>query len=827
MGVTEIDVEKAGLLHDIGKLIQRAEKIHTKNHAAIGEAFLRKYDIGTGKPIFHAVANHHFKELQKANLPADDISYIVYEADNLASAADRRPSAEGSWDPSGRKMDFKADMPLHTIFNIFEGEGPATAYPVRKFGQTDQYVYPVDKLRIIAPAEEYQKLEQALKDAFATKNPFVMSLSELLQVLESTCTYIPSSTNGAEIPDISLYDHQKLTAAFAVCIWHYFQENHITDYRKPCFSKQNAVMREEPIYRLVSGDLSGIQKFIYTIPSKGALKSLRGRSLYLDLLTENIVDEILKACQVSRSCLLYSGGGHFYLLLPNTEKTRSVLSVFQEQLQNWFLKHFGTALYMALASVPCSAMDFMQGGQGAGAVFHKVSRELKHEKLNRYTEKQLRDLFIPGSRYTQLEDGERECGICHTSTAKLQPYGDMDNPAETTEACEICNGLFLLGKEALDKSVFYVGEQPLSHSVPIPGFGRELYLSAITEQDMGRYPAAVRIYTKNQLAVGYPQAVSVWMGDHTYRNLAGLPVEFSELAKQSGGDNKGIERIGILRADVDNLGAAFLCGLPKKYDTLSRKAVLSRLLSFFFKRGINGICDGYLPKGYTPFTLFQDESKKARKVHIIYSGGDDLFLAGTWDDIIEVAVDLQHAFQIYTNGKLTFSAGIGFFKPSFPISQMAQKTEALETYAKNLPNKDGVALFGEVAQYKSNGEKNETVRYTWDAFEKGVCSEKLRFLQEHFELKENPKSAYLFAGKESLYRMLGLMREAKENRLNLARFAYVLARMEPKKEQRLKQETYRQVRSQFYEWYQSDKDRQQLMTAIELLVYYSRDKGVE
>lgn len=827
MGVTECDVEKAGLLHDIGKLIQRAEKIHTKNHAAIGEAFLRKYDLGKEEPIFQAVANHHYKELQKANLPADDISYIVYEADNLASAADRRPSAEGTWDPSGKKLDFKADMPLHSLFNIFEGNGTDTAYPVRQFGQPEQYTYPVDKERIIAPAEEYQKLEQALKDAFATKNPFEMSLSELLQVMESTCTYIPSSTNGAEIPDISLYDHQKLTAAFAVCIWHYFQESHITDYKKRCFGKQNASMREEPIYRLVSGDLSGIQKFIYTIPSKGALKSLRGRSLYLDLLTENIVDEILKACQVSRSCLLYSGGGHFYLLLPNSEKVRMVLDVFQEQLQDWFLKHFGTALYMALASVPCSAMDFMQGGKGAGAVFHKVSRALKHEKLDRYTEKQLKELFTPGSRYNQLEDGERECGICHSSTAKLQPYGDIENLDETTEACETCNGLFHLGKEALDKSLFYVGKDPLPYAVPMPGFGRELYLLAIGEQEMGRYPDAVRIYTKNQLALRYPQAVPVWMGDHTYRNPAGLPVEFSELAKQSGGEGTGIERIGILRAGVDNLGAAFLCGLPKKYDTLSRKAVLSRLLSFFFKRGINGICSGNLPKGCTPFTLFQGENKKERKIHIIYSGGDDMFLAGSWDDILEVAVDLRHAFQIYTNEKLTFSAGIGFFKPSFPISQMAQKTEALESYAKNLPGKNGVALFGEVTQYKANGEKEETVRYTWDDFEKGVCGEKLPFLQKHFELQDNPKSPLLFAGKGRLYRMLELMREAKDNHLNLARFAYVLARMEPKKDQRLKQETYRQVRNQLYQWYQSDVDRQQLITAIELLVYYSRDKGVE
>ncbi len=45
---------------------------------------------------------------------------------------------------------------------------------------------------------------------------------------------------------------------------------------------------------LVSGDFSGIQDTVYTISSKGALKSLRARSFMLELLTEHIVYEILQ-----------------------------------------------------------------------------------------------------------------------------------------------------------------------------------------------------------------------------------------------------------------------------------------------------------------------------------------------------------------------------------------------------------------------------------------------------------------------------------------------------------------------------------------------------
>ena len=319
-----------------------------------------------------------------------------------------------------------------------------------------------------------------------------MTVAELLQVLSAAASYIPSSTNTAEIPDVSLYDHVKLTAAFAVCMWQYFQAHQINDYRKECFEKESSRVRNQPMYLLVSGDLSGIQKFIYTIPSKGALKSLRGRSLYLELLVENIVDEILDACQVSRSCLLYTGGGHFYMMLPNTDGVESCLESFQKQLQEWFLEYYGNRLYMALAWEPCSAVDFMQEGDGAGMVFRKVSRALGKAKMNRYSAEQLEALFTPGSQYTKLQDGERECAICHTSTAHLEPYGEPGNgEVSETEACASCNGLYRLGKEALSEGVFYVGKDPISKSIPLPGFGRSLYLRAVSQEKLEKMDRTV------------------------------------------------------------------------------------------------------------------------------------------------------------------------------------------------------------------------------------------------------------------------------------------------------------------------------------------------
>ena len=158
---------------------------------------------------------------------------------------------------------------------------------------------------------------------------------------------------------------------------------------------------------------------------------------------------------------------------------------------------------------------------------------------------------------------------------------------------------------------------------------------------------------------------------------------------------------------------------------------------------------------------------------------------------------------------------------------MARETGNLEDYAKVNPrhDKDSVALFGEVSQSTGKDSAMMTARYSWDEFEQGVCQDKLRFLERNMTLqKEDPSK--LFVGKTALYRLLDLLRQAEADgsHIQLARFAYTLARMEPKQRDSGKWRCYQALRKTLYDWYQSAADRQQLMTAIELLIYHVRDK---
>lgn len=70
----------------------------------------------------------------------------------------------------------------------------------------------------------------------------------------------------------------------------------------------------------------------------------------------------------------------------------------------------------------------------------------------------------------------------------------------------------------------------------------------------------VRCYGKNRRFTGENLSAKLWIGDYSSAK------EFTELASAS----QGIKRLAVLRADVDNLGQAFVAGFEGKNTSLSR-----------------------------------------------------------------------------------------------------------------------------------------------------------------------------------------------------------------------------------------------------------------
>ena len=104
---------------------------------------------------------------------------------------------------------------------------------------------------------------------------------------------------------------------------------------------------------MYSFDISGIQDFIYTISAKGSLKLLRSRSFYLEIFMENLIDELLDYIGMSRANLIYSGGGHAYIITANTENIKQKIAEFESKINEWLLGEFKTALFLGCGYVQC------------------------------------------------------------------------------------------------------------------------------------------------------------------------------------------------------------------------------------------------------------------------------------------------------------------------------------------------------------------------------------------------------------------------------------------------------------------------------------------
>lgn len=771
------------LLHDIGKVAYRSGD--GRNHSKSGYEFLKEHEQAFDRDILDCVRYHHGVHLKSAGISEQSIAYLTYFADNVASAADRRQAMEA-------EDGFDKTVPLASIFNLLNDHAGQAHYAHHVLDPRGEIPYPTTE-PVTMDESFYAGVLDRIQDNLKGLSVTPEYVNSLLSVLEANLSYIPSSTSKRELADISLYDHVKLTAAIAECLYQYCAEKNINDYREAFFSPASDKMWEERAFMLYSMDVSGIQNFIYTISSAGALKGLRARSFYLEILMEHIIDEVLTKLHLSRCCLLYAGGGHCYLLLPNTREAKEVIAAHRRETNLWFMRNFDISLYVAGGGAACSAHELMNQPEGSyREIFHSISREISGEKSHRYGAADILSLNH-GSK-----GGKRECVICRRSDENLDEDG----------RCRICSALHYFSAEILQRPYFIVTTERTENALPLPG---EKYLTAGTKERLlylMEQDTYVRSYTKNQLYTGKQVSTRLWVGDYQTGDT------FAQLADQA----QGIERIAVLRGDVDNLGSTFVNGFHRqkeggRYETLSRTAALSRHLSLFFKLYINRI----LQEGEAE----QLSKNKARKACIVYAGGDDVFLVGAWNDVMDAALDLRNAFERYTQGTLTISCGIGLYPSQYPINRMALETAVLEDYSKKLPGKDGITLF----------EKQG--RFPWDIYEKKV-------LQEKFQCLSGYMTATRERGKAFLYHLLELLREAQntndtgrdgENaggRFNRARFVYFLSRMEPQDRDSAQgaeeQKLYRDFANKMYEWSMDPEDRRQLISSIYLYVYLTREK---
>lgn len=763
MASTKTLLYYGALLHDIGRVVGRATASGAE-HRELGATFIEDevaphnggFAGEDGRHIVEQIRRCDAGELGATDLATDSLAYVTWFADAVASGGDARPETAS------------ADASLRKIFNTIN----------RPDGRRDDNV---------VEHEDYEAILASLRGGLAEADVSAAGVTRLLRLLESTVDALPASTDPDGLIDVSLYDHAKTTACIAACAYEHLSAGGVTDYRGALLDGESSALGEE-LFLLYSCDMSGIQSFIYNISGSGALKQLRARSMYLELLLEHIVDELLERLGLNRTHLMYTGGGHAYLLLPNTASTIATLGEFSRELRAWFVDHYRTDLYVASAWVACSADDLTNNGPDKrrhARMYRKLSRRLSEAKAARYDAATICDLNF-GDR--GLFDHGHECIECHRSDLYLHDEGDGRH------TCALCSALGTISKSLVERDVFVVertGEAKRAHAhhpgLPLP-FDCELRMYSSTGYP-GRQSEARRVYVKNDSAASELLATSIWMGDYTAPTgddgISAYALQGSSL-KSEGGVNRGIQRLGVLRADVDDLGATFVGGLPSERVSVSRTATLSRSLSRFFKSRINDVLER---GGY--------------QVQIIYSGGDDLFMVGNWSDVLYAAIDIRKALDAYTgNGSLTISAGVGMFAKTYPIAHMAARTGELEDTAKGYVSQETGATKNAIALW------TDASVFGWDEFI-AVVEPRMREVRQMFEHNEK--------GSSLIYRLAELLREY-DPVAAAPRLAYLLARSF-EDDGRHRDEACDKI----YGWAQDETERRRLIAALEWYVYSIRE----
>jgi CRISPR-associated protein Csm1 len=666
------------LLHDIGKMKQRAgyEEDRGNTHVEIGYNWLvSQYGDCL---IATAARNHHGNEPETW---LSNISLVIYEADNL-SASERKATYDPGTD-TGKQ--WQREVCLANIFSRVRNPSPdgngerpegMTYIPL---GRADAWNPPGDRHRENGD-QRYRKQWEGFDSEFTAlrrigNHTNIDAVCHLLEKYASTVPAITLKVYSADReteymkhPDVSLFDHSKMTAAAASCMYDHFRatagerwKNELLE--KEITGKELGGTNAKP-FLLVGGDISGIQRFIYTISSKGALRSLKGRSFYLELLVEHIVDRLLEETKSSRCNVIFTGGGHFYLLLPNTPAAETGIQSVGRNINAFLYRQFNAALEHFMIAVPFGKRDFNE----CTRCWRELTERLEAAKTRRWSD-MAADL-LAGGLMPDPSCLERGCEVCGREDLPLTALSAHDTEVLV---CTPCREQYLLGSLLQNATVGtrrpvicrFDKRPPNEEGILIEdrfyavmGWNRSQGKDALPEA------ASVVFHLNDWDLESYvhpasrPLLAGVYLPQAAPRDLEGMAIE-----------GFGMARLGVLRMDLDNLGRVFSFSMEEGERTLSRMASLSRQLSLFFKYHLDRILSGHADY---PAKLEVPERPGERLIGLVYSGGDDLFLIGHWLDVVEAGFDVRNAFSAFTaNPFLTISGGMALGNVHDPVYRLA------------------------------------------------------------------------------------------------------------------------------------------------------------
>ncbi len=443
---------------------------------------------------------------------------------------------------------------------------------------------------------------------------------------------------------------------------------------------------------LVGGDIPGIQRTINLVTSKGAAKAMRGRSAFIQLLGQALVQRLLDDLDLCLANVVYDAGGNFLLLTGWSDGMAGTVRGIADEINRLLLAgldgdqgrfdgfHGDLSVALGATHLPPSALS--SAAPRVEVHGRCVSLWQWHEKLAKDAVEQAKDrpfgdlahqnsqgwqaLFDP-----EVSETADFCAVCRRQKRAdeaflpLDPDAPEDVSVRATAQCPECAGFRDLA-ESLGKGARLLidDQQPLAAT----GWQRALHVVSGKWYSIGDAQSLGDVALALDLD-GFPaERVDGFraLAHTTPRTRQGIKPN-DVLADASAG---GMKRLGVLRMDVDDLGNLIVNGLPTR--SMMATAELSASLERFFTGWLDRIC-ARVDQGEGLF-------------YVLFAGGDDLLIVGPWSTMPDLAQAIQEDFTAYTGNHpaIHLSAGIAVVGGKAPLHMAADEAHEALDAAKRL-----------------------------------------------------------------------------------------------------------------------------------------------
>ncbi len=659
-------VAAAALLHDIGKLFQRAgvksdlSDIYRHAHAAVTAEFFtgsfNNFDYG---PVFKRFPDLNGETAgtlaSMHHSPGTPMQWIIAVADRLAAGFERAESEKYN-DYIKSQMDkanFKTVLQRNIFYDVYYDKNRGDSfYPLKPL---DPDLLPDENpLLGKSDGEAYRDLADGLLEdinrlsckagQYSLPNVF----GALCGIMERYCWCVPSATvekeNGRFVPrpcSISLYDHGLSAGALACALYRYHSVN-------DSLNVESIRSDKEKKFCVIQGDFSGIQDFIFDSGGQSnrfAAKILRAKSFFVSAATQAAAYELCDMLDIPYAAIILNAGGKFTLITGNTGMEQSAVNKLRARINAGFRKlTFGQTKFNIVCRV-CGPSDFT--GVNFSNLMRRVGNLMEREKLTHDIKE-----HVFGD-YLESAGGKEICAICGQHWSEVE--------YEEARLCSYCDDFRKIGSE-LVKSKFL-------------SFGRE-------KGGFKLFDDKYFYFKENPGGLTFDISSDSGFNGYAKKRVSGyipkkdgLPLTFDKIAEKTEGTNN----LAVLKADVDGLGSIFGGGIQN--NSISKTATLSRMMDYFFT--------GWLQKRI-----------EGQNIYTVFSGGDDLFLIGAWNEITGLAGDIAGRLKLYSGGnpEVHISAGVILRKSQVPVREMARAAEEALKYAKDgesdRDNRNRINIFG-------------------------------------------------------------------------------------------------------------------------------------